>query len=110
MDGLGIPALSLVMFRGSKNGYRLSARPYSRISAMRVALVALCLAATVSTSSAPLFAQTFRAESSGPIGFGGSAAIVGDQVLIGRPGTLIGFPMPPSHAGAVHVFRRDGER
>jgi hypothetical protein len=35
---------------------------------------------------------------------------MGDLVLIGRPGTLIGFPLPASHAGAVHVFRRTGDR
>jgi choice-of-anchor B domain-containing protein len=40
------------------------------------------------------------------IGFGGSALILGDQVLIGRPGLLVGFPMPATHAGTVHVFRR----
>ena len=55
-------------------------------------------------------AQTFREAPPGSIGFGGSALIVGDQVLVGRPGTVIGFPLPASHAGAVHVFRREGER
>ena len=30
----------------------------------------------------------------GAIGFGGAALIAGDQILIGRPGTLIGFPIP----------------
>ena len=33
-------------------------------------------------------------DSLGVIGFGGSALILGDQVLIGRPGILVGFPMP----------------
>ena len=74
------------------------------------------LAASLSVTAAllaipvPASAQTFRAASSGSIGFGGAALITGDQVLIGRPGTLIGFPIPPSHAGSVHVFRRAGER
>ncbi|HEY7504452.1 MAG TPA: choice-of-anchor B family protein [Gemmatimonadales bacterium] len=47
-------------------------------------------------------------DSLGVIGFGGSALVLGDQVLIGRPGVLVGFPMPPTHAGTVHVFRREG--
>ena len=47
-------------------------------------------------------------DSLGVIGFGGSALIVGDQVLIGRPGILVGFPMPAIHAGSVHVFGRVG--
>jgi hypothetical protein len=71
--------------------------------------VSVCLAAsllTVQRSSA----QTFREAPPGSVGFGGAALIVGDQVLVGRPGTLIGFPLPASHAGAVHVFRREGER
>jgi choice-of-anchor B domain-containing protein len=55
-------------------------------------------------------AQTYRDASSVAIGFGGSAAVAGEQVLIGRPGTLVGFPIPPSHAGTVHVFRRSGDR
>ena len=74
-------------------------------------LVPLCLSlAALVTSTFPASAQTFRAEPSGSIGFGGAAAIAGDQVLIGRPGTLIGFPLPATHAGAVHIFRRDGDR
>lgn len=47
-------------------------------------------------------------DSLGVIGFGGSALILGDQVLIGRPGILVGFPMPAIHAGTVHVFGREG--
>jgi choice-of-anchor B domain-containing protein len=77
---------------------------------MRLAVASLPFAAALLTISAPAFAQTFRGASSGSVGFGGAALITGDQVLIGRPGTLIGFPFPSSHAGAVHVFRRDGER
>jgi choice-of-anchor B domain-containing protein len=75
---------------------------------MRLPLASLCLASLL-TISAPASAQTFRGASSGSIGFGGAALIAGDQVLIGRPGTLIGFPIPASHAGAVHVFRRAGD-
>jgi choice-of-anchor B domain-containing protein len=76
---------------------------------MRLPLVSLSLAASLLTISAPASGQTFRGASSGSIGFGGAALIAGDQVLIGRPGTLIGFPIPASHAGAVHVFRRAGD-
>ncbi len=77
---------------------------------MRFAVVCSALVASLFTISVPASAQTFRSASWGSIGFGGAAAIAGDQVLIGRPGTLIGFPLPASHAGAVHVFRRSGER
>ena len=73
-------------------------------------LVPLCFSLAAALVTFPASAQTFRTESSGSIGFGGAAAIAGDQVLIGRPGTLIGFPIPATHAGAVHVFRRDGDR
>jgi choice-of-anchor B domain-containing protein len=76
---------------------------------MRLAAVSLSLAAAFVAISLPASAQTFRGTSSGSIGFGGAALITGDQVLIGRPGTLIGFPIPATHAGAVHVFRRAGE-
>jgi choice-of-anchor B domain-containing protein len=75
---------------------------------MRLPLASLSLASLL-TISASASAQTFRGASSGSIGFGGAALIAGDQVLIGRPGTLVGFPMPASHAGAVHVFRRAGD-
>jgi choice-of-anchor B domain-containing protein len=40
------------------------------------------------------------------IGFGSSVALSGDELLIGRPGLVAGFPMPPSHAGAVYSYRR----
>ncbi len=77
---------------------------------MRLAAASISLAAALLATPVPASAQTFRDASSESIGFGGAALIAGNQVLIGRPGTLIGFPLPPSHAGAVHVFRRDGER
>ena len=75
---------------------------------MRLA-ASLCLAASLLTVRWAS-AQTFREAPPGAVGFGGAALIIGDQVLVGRPGTLIGFPLPASHAGAIHVFRRDGER
>ena len=70
----------------------------------------LAIAASLVTFVAPLSAQTSRGPGSELIGFGGSAAVVGDQVLIGRPGTLVGFPLPASHAGAVHVFQKQGDK
>ena len=76
---------------------------------MRPAVALFSFAASILAISVPASAQTFRSASSGSIGFGGAALIAGDQVLVGRPGTLIGFPLPASHAGAVHVFRRSGE-
>ncbi len=75
---------------------------------MRLALAVPSLVASLVIVSSPVAAQTFRDVSPEAIGFGGAAAIAGDQILVGRPGTLIGFPIPASHAGAVHVFRRSG--
>ncbi len=75
---------------------------------MRLILVTPALATALVFLSLPAVAQTFREASPGAIGFGGAAAIAGDEILVGRPGTLIGFPIPASHAGAVHVFRRSG--
>ncbi|HEX6432690.1 MAG TPA: hypothetical protein VFZ87_00540, partial [Gemmatimonadales bacterium] len=40
------------------------------------------------------------------IGFGSAVAISGDEMLIGRPGQVLGFPMPASQTGAVYIFRR----
>jgi len=59
-------------------------------------------------------APSIGAQSSAPgtfppqpaIGFGSAVAFSGDQLLIGRPGVVVGFPMPPSQAGEVHVYRR----
>jgi choice-of-anchor B domain-containing protein len=80
------------------------------MTAMRLVPSCLSLVTALVTLTYPASAQTFRVDPSGSIGFGGAVAIAGDQVLIGRPGTLIGFPIPATHAGAVHVFRRDGDR
>jgi choice-of-anchor B domain-containing protein len=76
---------------------------------MRLAVASLTLVASLLATYVPGSAQTFRSASPGLVGFGGAALIVGDQVLIGRPGTLIGFPFPATHPGAVHLFRRAGE-
>ena len=79
---------------------------------MRLARVSLRLATTVVLIAAPSTApaQTWRDPAGASVGFGGSAVVAGDQILIGRPGTLIGFPMPANHAGTVHAFRRGGDR
>jgi hypothetical protein len=56
-----------------------------------------------------LLAQSFppgTSPASVAIGFGGAVAIAGDEILVGRPGLVLGFPMPPSQTGAVHVFRQ----
>jgi choice-of-anchor B domain-containing protein len=42
------------------------------------------------------------------IGFGSAVAISGDEILVGRPGMVFGFPMPPSEPGVVQVYRRGG--
>lgn len=58
---------------------------------------------------AALAAQSFpagNAPHSLPIGFGSAVAVSGKEILVGRPGLVAGFPMPPSHTGAVLVFRR----
>ena len=65
-----------------------------RVVAALAGLIAVLLALPDSVS-----AQTFRGTAQGSIGFGGATLIAGDQILVGRPGTLIGFPMPASHAG-----------
>lgn len=55
----------------------------------------------------PAGAQTFRrgAPASGPvIGFGTALALDGERLVVGRPATVSGFPMPASEGGAVHIF------
>ena len=79
-------------------------RPSFRLAAAAVA--ALLVFAHARAVAAP--SPKSSPDSLGVIGFGGSALIVGDQVLIGRPGILVGFPMPAIHAGTVHVFGREG--
>jgi choice-of-anchor B domain-containing protein len=82
------------------------ARPSFRLAAAAVA--ALVLSSHARAVAAP--ATKALPDSLGAIGFGGAAVILGDQVLIGRPGVLVGFPMPAIHAGTVHVFGREGAR
>ncbi|HZA97912.1 MAG TPA: choice-of-anchor B family protein, partial [Gemmatimonadales bacterium] len=64
----------------------------------------LCLIATPD-----LGAQSFppgTTPTSLAIGFGSAVAVSRDEVLVGRPGMVLGFPMPASQTGAVHVYRR----
>ena len=78
---------------------------------MRSALPLNLLAALWLLSPAALQAQTY-APGRGPIssreaiGFGTAVAVAGNEILIGRPGVVPGFPMPPSETGAVYVYRR----
>jgi choice-of-anchor B domain-containing protein len=74
---------------------------------LRAPVTALA-AALAFTAGRPAQAQSYpdAAPPTGAIGFGGSAAVAGDQVLVGRPGSLIGFPMPAAHAGSVLLFER----
>jgi choice-of-anchor B domain-containing protein len=77
---------------------------------------ALCLA--VLLASYHMGATSLGAQSAAPgatpvrpvIGFGSAIAISNDEVLIGRPGMVSGFPMPAAHTGAVLVYRRSGEQ
>jgi choice-of-anchor B domain-containing protein len=78
---------------------------------MPSALSLLSLAVLGLLTPAALAAQSY-APGRGPvvatelIGFGSAVAISGNEILIGRPGMVPGFPMPASQTGAVHVFRR----
>jgi len=78
---------------------------------MRSALPLLSLTVIWLLAPATLAAQSY-APGRGPalatevIGFGSAVAVLGNEILIGRPGLVPGFPMPASQTGAVHVFRR----
>jgi len=78
---------------------------------MRSALPLHSLAALWLISPVALTAQSY-APGQGPvliseaIGFGTAVAVVGGEVLIGRPGLVSSFPLPPSQTGAVLVYRR----
>ena len=81
---------------------------HARLSLRLAALVVTALVMPPLAGAAPPSGVSPDPEN--VIGFGGAAVVLGDQVLIGRPGILVGFPMPAIHAGSVHVFRRQGER
>ena len=42
------------------------------------------------------------------IGFGTALALDGNRLVVGRPATVSGFPMPAAEGGAVHIFAPDG--
>ncbi len=44
-----------------------------------------------------------------PIGFATAVELEGGELFIGRTGAVQGFPLNPTHPGAIHVFRRAGE-
>ncbi|MGH7510912.1 MAG: choice-of-anchor B family protein [Gemmatimonadales bacterium] len=77
---------------------------------MRSVLPLLSVAAFWLPAPAALAGQSFpsgTAPVSLVIGFGSAIAISGNEILVGRPGLVPGFPMPPAQTGAVLVFRRD---
>lgn len=73
-------------------------------SVFRLAALALLASTTVPPVAE---AQTWASDnpSSLPrIGFGTAVAVAGNEILVGRPGAVAGFPMPVVQAGAVHIF------
>ena len=78
---------------------------------MRLPLPLSSVASFCLVVPATLSAQTY-APGQGPavvreaIGFGTAVAVAGNEILIGRPGVVPGFPMPPASAGGVQVYRR----
>src|SRR5690606_13429844 len=83
--------------------------PYGRFLRMlRLRHLLPVIVAALTTASAS-DAQSFRVEGSSPpsmVGFGAAIAFAGQDVIVGRPGMVVGFPMPAGQTGAVHVFRR----
>ena len=78
---------------------------------MPSALPLLSLVVLWLLAPAALAAQSFPVGTvplSVPIGFGSAVAIAGNEILVGRPGMIPGFPMPPAQTGAVLVFRKGG--
>ena len=73
----------------------------SALSRLLAALSFLTPAALVAQSAPPGTAPASLA-----IAFGSAVAISGQDILVGRPGLVLGFPVPPSQTGAIHVFRR----
>ena len=76
---------------------------------MRSALAFLSLVVVWLLPPASLVAQSAPpggAPASLAIAFGSAVAISGQDILVGRPGLVLGFPVPPSQTGAIHVFRR----
>ena len=62
--------------------------------------------------AAPAAAQSRYVERltpAAPIGFGTALELEGGDLFVGRTGALLGFPLNPSHPGAIHVFQRAGD-
>ena len=75
-------------------------------------LAALLLAVVAGNASAQTWASSSspRETASAPegmIGFASSIALQGNDLFVGRTGAAMGFPMPPTGTGAVHVFSRN---
>ena len=72
-------------------------------------LTALSLSLALPTNSA--LAQTHHtAGAPAALSAGAFATAVvfeGGEIFVGRPGELAFFPIPPNHAGTVHVFGLD---
>ncbi|MGH7518230.1 MAG: choice-of-anchor B family protein [Gemmatimonadales bacterium] len=62
--------------------------------------------------AAPLSAQSryaWQVAPAAPIGFASAVKLQGNELFVGRTGAVQGFPLNPSHPGAIHVFQRAGE-
>ena len=77
---------------------------------MRLFRLYFVMSVMFTIGTAPLFSQTHsqslnRIDAASLIGFGTATVASGDEVFVSRPGDFVGFPMPGSEAGSVHVFR-----
>ncbi len=77
---------------------------------MRLFRLHFVMSVMFTIGTAPLFSQTHsqslnRIDAASLIGFGTATVASGDEVFVSRPGDFVGFPMPGSEAGSVHVFR-----
>ncbi len=72
-----------------------------------VGMVALLAGTTPGPATAQTHARSLDDAAGLPlIGFGAAVAVSGGEIFASRPGEFVGFPMPGSEAGSVHVFRR----
>ena len=77
---------------------------------MRLFRLYFVMSVMFTIGTAPLFSQTHsqslnRIDAASLIGFGPATVASGDEVFVSRPGDFVGFPMPGSEAGSVHVFQ-----
>ncbi|WP_419942884.1 choice-of-anchor B family protein [Candidatus Palauibacter sp.] len=81
--------------------------PQSRFVRL-VGMGALFAGTMPSPAAAQTHARSLDDAAAAPlIGFGAAVAVSGGEIFVSRPGEFVGFPMPGSEAGSVHVFRRD---